>query len=87
MINCLQTSIHKRHDIGSSLRALQQKEQRSAKYFASATSTTSTESSTSNTNTPQDRSATPPRDVAFEPGTTFLQTVLPVAQAQGTILN
>ena len=77
----------KRCDIESSLRALQQKEQRSAKYFArksSATSTTATESSTSDRNTPQERSATPPRDVAFEPGTTL---VLPVTQAQGAILN
>ena len=63
----------KRRDIQSSLRALQRKEQRSAKYFArksSATSTTVGESSTSEKNELQDKSATPPRDVAFEPGTT-----------------
>ena len=63
----------KRRDIESSLRALQQKERRSAKYFArksSATSTTTAESSTSDKNELQDTSATPPRDVAFEPGAT-----------------
>ena len=80
----------KRREIESSLRALQHKEQRSAKYFACKASAShmkvskSHESSSTTSVTPQDPNATS-GDATSEPGT-FLKVALPVAPAQGAIL-
>lgn len=65
----------KRREIESSLRALQRKEQRSAKYFARKASAShmkvfeSHESSGTTSVTPQDPNATSSGDTTSEPGT------------------
>ena len=65
----------KRREIESSLRALQRKEQRSAKYFARKASGSHTkvseshESSSTTSVTPQDPNASSSGDVTSEPGT------------------
>ena len=65
----------KRREIESSLRALQRKEQRSAKYFARKASAShikvseSHESSSTTSVTPQDPNATSSGDVTSQPGT------------------
>ena len=65
----------KRREIESSLRALQRKEQRSAKYFARKASAShmkvseSHESSSTTSVTPQDPNSTTSGDVTAEPGT------------------